>query len=841
MSSPNATSTDELFVKKSPRSTPKRIANSRTWSTPRNMDWLNSNDDNNNNNKNIDLPASPSLKTTLFPQTDTNSTSSISSPSSSPGFIQRKNWKKQGVVVENAITSSLKKMKRTPPKQFSNNNNNNNNNINNNNYNIGDEGNTDNSKSSIAGLADPSLLSRVDALLERSRQRDEWEKFSGYRSRRDDDDHQEIETIANNNNNKFTSSFNFTSSVQTDVGINNNNNDDDDGDNNAHAAKIASKNKSLTSISESLYLHEKCGRLHRALFMTNHTGENRISTSNLTVLLEDAQEAAEQSYKSLMVARRDLLTSYLGKDAAEAMIASTNIKTSIGQQNSPTGGTNNNNNDNNNLNSPSNRMNTLRSTLQHMVALPHTSTVSFEQQLTQKDTLQQSNIGRNYVDSALNPKNNIGNNCNEPAIPNTSYVKIAEEMYNTNQQKKNNRSSSISSSSNTSSTKKRELLLLSPKAKRKNPNISTPNERLETLNKSLSNMLNGDSVTDNGDDRKSDEEEEQVAQTDPTTLFNTSNNDDDDDKANVTLMNELEKNLNNEIEEDLQVEKEFKSNMEIFSKTVEDDVESITNIVKANNNILSNSGINGNNVKETKTLETLSIDPMPWTGKVENDDDNNVENKRLEVSPHSPSLKRLKQRLNTGALPSPLQRLQDFRKNLQGVLSFQTTTLSSNDRYGMTHGRSSNSSPTTMSKSKSALSSYSSSLFDVETSPRKMLNAVDEREKLPLPRHKVLLSNRNVADNNLLNKVSVDGETQSRLTFLNSRVDNIKATIKRIADGDAGSGKNSYSTYESDDASNIVVDSMHSSSGTSKKTSSSMISPRSPKEILKNMVDKQRY
>ena len=143
--------------------------------------------------------------------------------------------------------------------------------------------------------------------------------------------------------------------------------------------------------------------------------------------------------------------------------------------------------------------------------------------------------------------------------------------------------------------------------------------------------------------------------------------------------------------------------MEIFSKTVEDDVESITNIVKANNNILSNSGINGNNIKETKTLETLSIDPMPWTGKVENDDDNNVENKRLEVSPHSPSLKRLKQRLNTGALPSPLQRLQDFRKNLQGVLSFQTTTLSSNDRYGMTHGRSSNSSPTTMSKSKRIL------------------------------------------------------------------------------------------------------------------------------------------
>ena len=49
-------------------------------------------------------------------------------------------------------------------------------------------------------------------------------------------------------------------------------------------------------------------------------------------------------------------------------------------------------------------------------------------------------------------------------------------------------------------------------------------------------------------------------------MFNTSNNDDDDDKANVTLMNELEKNLNNEIEEDLQAEKEFKSNMEIFSK-----------------------------------------------------------------------------------------------------------------------------------------------------------------------------------------------------------------------------------------------------------------------------------
>ena len=61
------------------------------------------------------------------------------------------------------------------------------------------------------------------------------------------------------------------------------------------------------------------------LFMTSHNVETKVSTSKLTLLLEDAQEAAEQSYRALMQARRDLLTSYLGNDAAEAMLANAKI------------------------------------------------------------------------------------------------------------------------------------------------------------------------------------------------------------------------------------------------------------------------------------------------------------------------------------------------------------------------------------------------------------------------------------------------------------------------------------------------------------------------------------
>ena len=58
--------------------------------------------------------------------------------------------------------------------------------------------------------------------------------------------------------------------------------------------------------------------------MTSHNVDTKVSTSKLTLLLEDAQEAAEQSYRALMQARRELLTSYLGM-MLEAMLANAKI------------------------------------------------------------------------------------------------------------------------------------------------------------------------------------------------------------------------------------------------------------------------------------------------------------------------------------------------------------------------------------------------------------------------------------------------------------------------------------------------------------------------------------
>ena len=86
--------------------------------------------------------------------------------------------------------------------------------------------------------------------------------------------------------------------------------------------------------------------------------------------------------------------------------------------------------------------------------------------------------------------------------------------------------------------------------------------------------------------------------------------------------------------------------------------------------------------------------------------------------------------------------------------------------------------------------------------------------------------------NSLLSKASLDGETQSRLTFLNSRVDNIKDTIKRIAEGGSGSGEISFSTYGTDTVGDAIK---MGQSSIPKKTS------KSPKEILEAMVKEQQY
>lgn len=270
-------------------------------------------------------------------------------------------------------------------------------------------------------------------------------------------------------------------------------------------------------------------------------------------------------------------------------------------------------------------------------------------------------------------------------------------------------------------------------------------------------------------------------------------------------------------------EKEYNATMEAFSKTVEENVESVANLVENNNNILSDSNISvdntDNNENKVVPLEQLITDPMPWTGKVVGDD---LEKNATEVASSSPSLKCLKKRLNTTSLPSPLQRLQDFRKSLQNVANLQSRSYGTDNCDSKLVNRYNN-----MDQSKYGSSTSS---FNFELSPHEILNSVDEREKLPLPRHKVLLNNKKQG-----NVLSVDGETQSRLTFLNSRVDNIKATIKRIADGDAGSGENTFSTYESD----AIVISKDTKLTT--KKSSSMISPKSPKEILQNMVNEQKY
>ena len=134
-------------------------------------------------------------------------------------------------------------------------------------------------------------------------------------------------------------------------------------------------------------------------------------------------------------------------------------------------------------------------------------------------------------------------------------------------------------------------------------------------------------------------------------------------------------------------------------------------------------------------------------------------------------------------------------------------------------------------KSKSA-QAFRSSPFEVEASTHDILTAANGPQ-LPLPRHKVLAGGqKDKLMNSLLSKTSLDGETQSRLTFLNSRVDNIKDTIKRIAEGGSGTGEISFSTYETDTVGDAVKVRQSSMPAKTSKT---------PTEILKAMVKEQQY
>ena len=157
--------------------------------------------------------------------------------------------------------------------------------------------------------------------------------------------------------------------------------------------------------------------------------------------------------------------------------------------------------------------------------------------------------------------------------------------------------------------------------------------------------------------------------------------------------------------------------------------------------------------------------------------------------------------------------------------------LAKNNKSSTSAVAASNSRLEVLPKSKSAQASRSSP-FEVEASTHDILTATNGPQ-LPLPRHKVLAGGQNdKLMNSLLSKASLDGETQSRLTFLNSRVDNIKDTIKRIAEGGSGSGEISFSTYGTDTVGDAIK---MGQSSIPKKTS------KSPKEILEAMVKEQQY
>lgn len=72
---------------------------------------------------------------------------------------------------------------------------------------------------------------------------------------------------------------------------------------------------SFSAISKCLYLHEKSGRLHRALFMGKH------STAEIADLASSAALVANEAHEAMAAARRYLLLEQLGEDAAVTLEA----------------------------------------------------------------------------------------------------------------------------------------------------------------------------------------------------------------------------------------------------------------------------------------------------------------------------------------------------------------------------------------------------------------------------------------------------------------------------------------------------------------------------------------
>ena len=78
---------------KLPRSTPKRISNSRTWGSPRNMDWLK--EDEVDGAEPTSPAVSPGSRVSFLGITKSpDNLKASSSPQS------RKNWRKNGVMVD---------------------------------------------------------------------------------------------------------------------------------------------------------------------------------------------------------------------------------------------------------------------------------------------------------------------------------------------------------------------------------------------------------------------------------------------------------------------------------------------------------------------------------------------------------------------------------------------------------------------------------------------------------------------------------------------------------------------------------------------------------------------
>jgi hypothetical protein len=148
---------------------------------------------------------------------------------------------------------------------------------------------------------------------------------------------------------------------------------------------------------------------------------------------------------------------------------------------------------------------------------------------------------------------------------------------------------------------------------------------------------------------------------------------------------------------------------------------------------------------------------------------------RLQQSARNAS--QLKNRMNP-AMPSPLKRLQEFRKSLESMVK-------SNDRLSALGGRRGGLLTSRASlDAQSALQNTKVTAARVTSDPASFTMRLEKHYSPPLPSAKSL-------------RAAAEHEAETRISNLNHRVDNIKATIQRIAEGDAGRGRTDpHSSYE---------------------------------------------